>query len=232
MIHEVVHNTSSFEELSDSTTNFPRQVYACPNLYAPLKITDTDLNTPTWMRAAGAVSGMLGLEGAMDELAYALKIDPLELRLLNVGTSFPEVGYSISRSSGKKSASRNRPDHVERLLAAGDGVGQRRIRRVVGDVLPADEVAQEGAPLPGDVVADRPPQHRIAGFERVEDGALGHRSLDHLDRELDVSLDAGEDPQVRRQHDMNHGRVWTSTERTAGRSRTMGAQLSPASAEA
>jgi xanthine dehydrogenase YagR molybdenum-binding subunit len=92
MIHEVVHNTSSFEDFSDGTTNFTRQVYACPNLYAPVKITGTDLNTPTWMRAPGAVSGMFALECAMDELAYALKIDPLELRLANYAEVDPESG--------------------------------------------------------------------------------------------------------------------------------------------
>jgi xanthine dehydrogenase YagR molybdenum-binding subunit len=92
MIHEVVHNTSSFEEFNDGTTNFTRQVYACPNLYAPVKITGTDLNTPTWMRAPGAVSGMFALECAMDELAYALKIDPLELRLANYAEVDPESG--------------------------------------------------------------------------------------------------------------------------------------------
>lgn len=92
MIHEAVHNTSSFEEFSDGTTGFTRQVYACPNLYAPLKIADTDLNTPTWMRAPGAVSGMFALECAMDELAYALKIDPLELRLVNYAEVDPESG--------------------------------------------------------------------------------------------------------------------------------------------
>lgn len=96
MIHEVVHNTSSFEEFSDATTNFTRQVYACPNLYAPLKITGTDLNTPTWMRAPGAVSGMFALESAMDELAYALKIDPLELRLINYAEVDPESGKPFS----------------------------------------------------------------------------------------------------------------------------------------
>jgi xanthine dehydrogenase YagR molybdenum-binding subunit len=92
MVHEAVHNTSSFEEFSDGTTGFTRQVYACPNLYAPLRITDTDLNTPTWMRAPGAVSGMFALECAMDELAYALKIDPLELRLINYAEKDPESG--------------------------------------------------------------------------------------------------------------------------------------------
>jgi xanthine dehydrogenase YagR molybdenum-binding subunit len=96
MIHEVVHNTSTFEEFSDDTTRFTRQVYACPNLYAPLKITNTDLNTPTWMRAPGAVSGMFALECAMDELAYALKIDPLELRLINYAEVDPETGLPFS----------------------------------------------------------------------------------------------------------------------------------------
>jgi xanthine dehydrogenase YagR molybdenum-binding subunit len=92
MIHEAVHNTSSFEEFNDGTTNFTRQIYACPNLFASIKITDTNLNTPTWMRAPGAVSGMFALESAMDELAYALKIDPLELRLINYAETDPESG--------------------------------------------------------------------------------------------------------------------------------------------
>ncbi|HEX8775159.1 MAG TPA: xanthine dehydrogenase family protein molybdopterin-binding subunit, partial [Pyrinomonadaceae bacterium] len=96
MIHEAVHNTSSFEEFNDNTTGFTRQVYACPNLYAPTKIVDTDLNTPTWMRAPGAVSGMFALECAMDELAYALKIDPLELRLINYAETDPESGRPFS----------------------------------------------------------------------------------------------------------------------------------------
>ena len=92
MIHEVVHNTSAFEDFNDSTTGFTRQVYACPNLHAPLKIAPTDLNTPTWMRAPGAVSGMFALECAMDELAYAVRIDPLELRLINYAELDPESG--------------------------------------------------------------------------------------------------------------------------------------------
>ncbi|HLL70833.1 MAG TPA: xanthine dehydrogenase family protein molybdopterin-binding subunit [Pyrinomonadaceae bacterium] len=96
MIHEATHNTSSFEEFNDNTTGFTRQVYACPNLSAPLKITTTDLNTPTWMRAPGAVSGMFALECAMDELAYALKIDPLELRLINYAEVDPESGRPFS----------------------------------------------------------------------------------------------------------------------------------------
>jgi xanthine dehydrogenase YagR molybdenum-binding subunit len=96
MIHEAVHNTSTIEEFSDNTTGFTRQVYACPNLFAPTMIAATDLPTPTWMRAPGAVSGMFALECAMDELAYALKIDPLELRLINYAEKDPESGKPFS----------------------------------------------------------------------------------------------------------------------------------------
>jgi xanthine dehydrogenase YagR molybdenum-binding subunit len=96
MIHDVVHNTSSFEEFSDDTTGFTRQVYACPNYHSPLKLAAIDLNTPTWMRAPGAVSGMFAMECAMDELAYAVKVDPLELRLINYAEVDPESGRPFS----------------------------------------------------------------------------------------------------------------------------------------
>ncbi|GAA4343908.1 xanthine dehydrogenase family protein molybdopterin-binding subunit [Variovorax defluvii] len=96
IVHEAFHNTSSFEPFSDNTTGFLKQVYACPNLHAPLKVSATDLATPTWMRAPGAVSGMFALESAMDELAYALKIDPLQLRLINYAEVDPESGKPFS----------------------------------------------------------------------------------------------------------------------------------------
>lgn len=96
MVHEAFHNSSSFEAFSDATTGFTRQVYACPNLHAPLKVAATDLATPTWMRAPGAVSGMFALESAMDELSYVLKIDPMALRLVNYAEVDPETGKPFS----------------------------------------------------------------------------------------------------------------------------------------
>lgn len=96
IVNEAFHNTSSFEPFSDNTTGFLKQVYACPNLDMPLKVAATDLPTPTWMRAPGAVSGMFALESAMDELAYALKIDPLQLRLINYAETDPVSGKPFS----------------------------------------------------------------------------------------------------------------------------------------
>src|SRR6266851_3375517 len=51
------------------------------------------------------------------------------------------------------------------------------------------------------------------------------------DVEQYVLLDVRQIPQMRRECDPDHFRVWTSTDSTAGRSRTMGVQLSPLSAD-
>jgi hypothetical protein len=59
----------------------------------------------------------------------------------------------------------------------------------VGQILLTGEESHErSAPL-RDVVTERPAQHRIAGFESIEDGALCHRTLDV---QLYFAVDAGE----------------------------------------
>src|SRR6516165_7588201 len=92
----------------------------------------------------------------------------------------------------------------------------------------ASKEAQEGPPLSGDVVANRAAQHWIAGLECVEDRAQRGRALDV---KLYLAIHVCQRSQMRRNFHANHGSVCTSTESTAGRSRTMGAQLSPASDE-
>jgi xanthine dehydrogenase YagR molybdenum-binding subunit len=52
--------------------------------------------TPSWMRAPGECPGMFALESAMDELAIACDIDPIELRIRNVPTIDPETGHPFS----------------------------------------------------------------------------------------------------------------------------------------
>src|ERR1035441_9945652 len=96
-------------------------------------------------------------------------------------------------------------------------------------VLLAGEEAQERPALLGDVVADGAAQHWVTGFERVKDRALRDSALDF---DLHLAANVRQRPQMCRQYDSDHGSVCTSTESTAGRSRTMGAQLSPASVDA
>src|SRR5437868_15518026 len=99
----------------------------------------------------------------------------------------------------------------------------------MGQILLAREESHERSALLRDVIAHRPAQHRIAGFERVEHRALRGLTL-HL--ELYLAIDVRQRPQMCLEHNSDHESVWTSIESTAGRSRTMGAQLSPASADA
>ena len=58
-------------------------LYDCASAEVTYRLAELDLATPQDMRAPGAVLGVYGLETAMDELSYALKMDPLALRLAN-----------------------------------------------------------------------------------------------------------------------------------------------------
>ncbi|HMS39342.1 MAG TPA: xanthine dehydrogenase family protein molybdopterin-binding subunit [Pyrinomonadaceae bacterium] len=110
IIHEAVGNTSSFEDFGENPNNFGRTLYECPNYDTPYKLAKLDLPTPTWMRAPGMVSGAFALESAIDELAFALKIDPLEMRLINYAEKDPETGKPFSskalRDAYKQGASK------------------------------------------------------------------------------------------------------------------------------
>ena len=96
IIHEAIGNTSAFEDFAEDPNSFGRTLYNCPNYDTPYKLAKLDLPTPTWMRAPGAVSGAFALECALDELAYELKIDPLELRIINYAEKDPETGKPFS----------------------------------------------------------------------------------------------------------------------------------------
>ena len=92
LIHEIVTNTSFYEDYTEDGVPAVRMIYACPNLALNYKVTKTDLATPQAMRAPGSVSKMFAIESALDELAYKLDIDPLEIRLVNYAETDPDTG--------------------------------------------------------------------------------------------------------------------------------------------
>jgi xanthine dehydrogenase YagR molybdenum-binding subunit len=81
--HSGTSQTSTFDEFIEPVGKSARMIYACPNIETSHRLVQIDQGTPTFMRAPGEASGSFALESAMDELAYALKIDPVELRLRN-----------------------------------------------------------------------------------------------------------------------------------------------------
>jgi len=83
ILHEGYQETSTYEEFSEALLNASRFLHACPNVYTRHRLAPLNVHTPTYMRAPGEASGVFALESAMDELAVALNIDPVELRLRN-----------------------------------------------------------------------------------------------------------------------------------------------------
>jgi xanthine dehydrogenase YagR molybdenum-binding subunit len=79
--HEAITVTSRYEDFSRNDTSWSGMLYNSPNARYTHKLVRLDLPTSGDMRAPGAATGVFALESAMDELAVALKLDPVELRL-------------------------------------------------------------------------------------------------------------------------------------------------------
>lgn len=90
IVHEAVGETSQFEYFTDVVVNWAGQLYRAENVQLGYKLGRLDVYTPLDMRAPGAAQGLFALECAMDELAVALGMDPLELRIRNYSTEDPE----------------------------------------------------------------------------------------------------------------------------------------------
>ena len=81
--HACVAASSRNEDQQEVIVNWTGLAYACPNATFDYRLARVDTPTPGDMRAPGAAVGVHALECAMDELAYAADLDPLELRLRN-----------------------------------------------------------------------------------------------------------------------------------------------------
>lgn len=96
LIHEAVAETSRFEDYVEVVVNWSGQLYACDNVRMRYELVDLDHYTPCDMRAPGATHGVHAIEVAMDELSYALGMDPLALRLVNYAERDGNEGLPFS----------------------------------------------------------------------------------------------------------------------------------------
>lgn len=97
--HDTVSETSRFDQFVESCTGVTRMLYACPNVETVQRLVRIDVPTPTFTRAPGESTGTFALESALDELAYAAGLDPLELRRRNHADHDPENGKPWSSKS-------------------------------------------------------------------------------------------------------------------------------------
>ena len=96
LTHEAIAETSLNEDYVEGVVNWGDQLYRCENVRFDYQLVALDQYTPLDMRAPGAAQGVFALEVAIDELACALKIDPLALRLKNYAERNPadDLPYS------------------------------------------------------------------------------------------------------------------------------------------
>ncbi|SEG96892.1 xanthine dehydrogenase YagR molybdenum-binding subunit [Nonomuraea solani] len=94
--HVAYEQSSTLVEFAEQTAVPARAMYATPALRTAHRLVRLNVATPSWMRAPGECPGMYALESAMDELAYAAGIDPVELRIVNDPGTEPGTGLPFS----------------------------------------------------------------------------------------------------------------------------------------
>jgi CO/xanthine dehydrogenase Mo-binding subunit len=90
--HEGIEPTALEDDYAESLTRATAVLYDCPNLAGRTRQRKLNVACPTWMRGPGEAPGVFALECALDELAYELGIDPVELRLRNYADVHPSSG--------------------------------------------------------------------------------------------------------------------------------------------
>ena len=94
--HDVVEQTSKLKEFAEQTAVPTRTMYAAPNRRTSHRLATLDVPPPNIMRAPGETPGMYALESAMDEMAIACGLDPIEFRIRNEPPVDPESGLPFS----------------------------------------------------------------------------------------------------------------------------------------
>jgi len=94
--HEVWSQSARHDEYVEGAAASTRSMYAAPNRFTMHRVVPLDMPVSDSMRAPGDAVGQLSIEQAMDELAYKLDLDPVELRLRNEPTDDPEKKVPFS----------------------------------------------------------------------------------------------------------------------------------------
>ncbi|KQS34545.1 xanthine dehydrogenase family protein molybdopterin-binding subunit [Pedobacter sp. Leaf194] len=81
--HRAFGETSAYENFTEGVVNMAKFMYQCDNVNTQYTVVPVDLGVPIWMRGPGEATGAFALESAIDELAHALDMDPLEFRTKN-----------------------------------------------------------------------------------------------------------------------------------------------------
>jgi xanthine dehydrogenase YagR molybdenum-binding subunit len=93
---DAVAETSAYEDYTEGLMTPAQSLYATEHVATRYGLVRLDTNTPTPMRGPGAVTGAFALEMAMDEMADALDLDPLDFRRRNYAEREPASDLPFS----------------------------------------------------------------------------------------------------------------------------------------
>ncbi|MDR3612750.1 MAG: xanthine dehydrogenase family protein molybdopterin-binding subunit [Candidatus Obscuribacterales bacterium] len=99
IVHEGTSQTSIAGEFIETFTKATPMLYQSPNVFVAQKLVRLNKGLPTFMRAPGETPGVFALECALDELAFALDMDPIALRMKNYARKDQESGMPFSSKS-------------------------------------------------------------------------------------------------------------------------------------
>jgi xanthine dehydrogenase YagR molybdenum-binding subunit len=94
--HHAKIATSSFDDFFEPAADASHTLYASPAIATSHEAVRVDTGTPLFMRAPGEATGSIALESAIDEAAWACRMDPLTFRLKNYAEVEPISGKPFS----------------------------------------------------------------------------------------------------------------------------------------
>lgn len=94
--HSGVASTSRKDLYNEAFTMATRTMYKTPSLRLSQRRCRLDTQVPTFMRAPAETPGLYALEAAMDEMAEAVGLDPIEFRIRNEPERDPYKGKPYS----------------------------------------------------------------------------------------------------------------------------------------
>jgi xanthine dehydrogenase YagR molybdenum-binding subunit len=94
--HDSIEQTSKLTEFAEQSTRATPTMYGAANRRTTQRLAALDVSTPSIMRAPGEASGMFALESAIDEMAIACGLDPIEFRVRNEPPVHPGTGRPFS----------------------------------------------------------------------------------------------------------------------------------------
>ncbi len=102
LIHEKISTASPWDNYAEPNSKIINLLYACPTFESSYTLGRANVMTPTFMRAPGEAPGSFAIECLMDDLAAAVGVDPLQIRLLNYAEKDPSTGQAWSSKSLKQ----------------------------------------------------------------------------------------------------------------------------------